>query len=844
MNLFFSQVNKSALLFLSITYLLHINSFVSILMSNYNNFNSIDSKQNQFSPSSIPLLSAPHNSNSNSQHKQQQGSSIPTLGVDVFATPLQAPNTIKLSPIHDVSPSHFKLLQPLATPGGIPLISSTSPQLIPNDTSRIRLEPGFVSSKNNTAANSYIINQQRQPNQTNSINTNYNNYTPPVSSNKLPPSNRNIYTHSRTSSRTRNLGFHSRYPSDMTDNSVQENIEHSNFILNTPDRPIINLPNPIELPYNNTYSKYSPYDPIPTNVRKGHNHSLSLDTVGSNFSVKSIGTDDWFNNNPYRHKRTTSNQSTGSVNSPASLFDDNSGILETAKEYSSLPADELLFKLKEPKNQQPPSSKNPKELKNPQLKKKKQQQLFALICLFKHTRISPRSVCPRNVVYSKYADMCKQFSTEPLCNAAFGKMVKVFLPSIKTRRLGIRGSSVYNYCGIELLDKSYYQSKSSTPENHNINAQNIIEFDNSQKGLTNMYTLTEMNEPNVVDYTPTKSKPLNHILNYPQTDIKLQSTPKGKLIFDNNLLFFLTENIELVPNISKIITSELDNKHKEIISNYFEYLSQLYTTWRYLKIESLLNKVENFNFKTILNEEQYSIYMKDYEVLSPLIVSCNLEFYRNAVKLILKIIFQQVPSNVVDALTIFENDFLKHIKNLDDNSTILKQKIGYASEFIKIISILRRVITLADTASRLLSKQENKNSICEEWKGLNIEKLIENNSIYNDDIKPKIVTFLRDNLSNSLKSLGLEENTKLWEQDTTACQNNIIRILSSTFSSIPKEFNDIEAKDLLLYLDSTASLLLRELTWEEKTSNFTIWWTLTSWCNEYLLLMAEVGKFL
>lgn len=36
--------------------------------------------------------------------------------------------------------------------------------------------------------------------------------------------------------------------------------------------------------------------------------------------------------------------------------------------------------------------------------------------------------------------------------ASFGKLVRVVFPSIKTRRLGVRGESKYHYCNFQLRD--------------------------------------------------------------------------------------------------------------------------------------------------------------------------------------------------------------------------------------------------------------------------------------------------------------------------------------------------------------------------------------------------------
>lgn len=56
----------------------------------------------------------------------------------------------------------------------------------------------------------------------------------------------------------------------------------------------------------------------------------------------------------------------------------------------------------------------------------------------------------RSRVYEDYIEYLRvnEPDQQPLNAAGFGKLVKTVFPGIRTRRLGTRGQSRYNYCGI------------------------------------------------------------------------------------------------------------------------------------------------------------------------------------------------------------------------------------------------------------------------------------------------------------------------------------------------------------------------------------------------------------
>lgn len=804
-----------------------------------------------------------------------------TAIMDVFTTPIQTTHLSKLanlqSPLNDMASKNEHL--------------STSN----SSSTNLKLEPGFVSS----ASNSRLAGST--PSAFSSSHLSLNNYTPAntmltaatvnrasslttqnsgaikhyhsnssqnsnfnpannITTNGTINSNSNISNNNSSTNgssaingnNSAVIGYHSRYPSDVTDH--HEAYDHSNFILNTPERALLSLPNPIQLPHSYIHqakplNQYSPYESAPSSLNS-HAHSLSLDTVTSSYSNKSLANDDWFNSS--HHKHTYSN--TSSVNTPPS---EDSSLINLAREYADSSIEELAAQIKKIEKELSDASfniRNAKENRSLHVQRKKQQQLFALASLIKTVRVSENSVCPRNVVYSRYVEICRKYGVNQICNAAFGKLVKVFYPGIKTRRLGVRGSSRYNYCGIELIDGKDASRENETfgntlnwsrgtekDENDNLNMSNSIEHTNAHHSDSNTDTdkhqmgNEEAGEVNISSFNGIHNKNVhNHSSSHKKS---------FNLAFEKDLFTKLDSGVEFVPDFFKTIDTNIKESHKFILENYCDFLLQLFKDWRYLKIESLFNEIDNFNFETRLTHEYYAVYEMEYQELAPLIKECHLECCKSAIKLISKIVFQQVPENVQTALCNFENCYLDHVKKMNIKKCIMEDNLEIASSFIHIISILRKVVYLSSSASKLLSVNENKLSFCKEWDEINVPRIIENHPLLPKDKNVFIIDKVCAYLGKVFKSLGEREDGST-ESNISNCRDNIIRKLSIAFASIPPEFLNLQPRELLLYIDAISSNILRELTVENFTSSFSVWWSIVCWCNEYMVLMAEIGGFL
>ncbi|KAF4574591.1 hypothetical protein EYR36_005939 [Pleurotus pulmonarius] len=76
------------------------------------------------------------------------------------------------------------------------------------------------------------------------------------------------------------------------------------------------------------------------------------------------------------------------------------------------------------------------------------KQIFVQAWLTANYAPYPDGNVPRQGLYFSYRRICDQYSIPHINTATLGKAIRLCFPTIKTRRLGVRGNSKYHYCGI------------------------------------------------------------------------------------------------------------------------------------------------------------------------------------------------------------------------------------------------------------------------------------------------------------------------------------------------------------------------------------------------------------
>lgn len=490
-------------------------------------------------------------------------------------------------------------------------------------------------------------------------------------------------------------------------------------------------------------------------------------------------------------------------------------LLETAKRQSLHSLKHFAMQIKELDKQieQLSESGKSKEFRSIQLEKKRKSHLFALICLFKTFRISPNSVCPRNVVYLKYVEQCKALHIVPICNAAFGKLVKVYHPGIKTRRLGVRGSSRYNYCGIELISKVEITAdpncsdlldanKEGPAPSSTVDANNFNDSDKYEKSITSVHV------------------------------------PRLQFLVEKNRLTF-EEHIS-APEPKDLIDSNIKESHKEILKKYVKYASQMILDFRKWDIASFLTGLKSFSFQSLLSKKMHEIYENDIDQLLKNIIKVDVYVCRQILILTFKHGLYNHISSMRPELETFKTKISEIFDFLNLKDTILEEKQEVAQKVLKTISSIEKTFTLFDLFVKCFKNQDDVDQFFEIYISTNFGKLTKQTSCFEESFETESSDFF--------KSLGMCISCLSFKIDETGSFNiasvySAFRIAFESFENLINKLKSMSTSDILLQLNTSGMLLLQDILIESQPNVQQTWMYFIAWINAYFTLLAQLGSF-
>ncbi|KAL0950021.1 hypothetical protein HGRIS_010029 [Hohenbuehelia grisea] len=113
------------------------------------------------------------------------------------------------------------------------------------------------------------------------------------------------------------------------------------------------------------------------------------------------------------------------------------------------------------------------------------KQIFVQAWLTANYAPYPDGNVPRQGLYFSYRRVCDQYGIPHINTATLGKAIRLCFPTIKTRRLGVRGNSKYHYCGIRPATSAeaewlqdYIQKSNNNAGQASVNAQRIAQEQN------------------------------------------------------------------------------------------------------------------------------------------------------------------------------------------------------------------------------------------------------------------------------------------------------------------------------------------------------------------------------
>lgn len=333
----------------------------------------------------------------------------------------------------------------------------------------------------------------------------------------------------------------------------------------------------------------------------------------------------------------------------------------------------------------------------------------------------------RQALYACYDTVCQQHGIRPVNAASFGKAVKATFPTIKTRRLGVRGCSRYHYCGMrpvsereqQLLDHysnidkhrvmasyrdrsdssaSSFSSSSFGPDDDD-DADAEGELDPDFPALRHAASAPRLNSPHSTSFP--KQEPTDELDSRRRHSITAHSF--------NSTSSHITPPLFRVPDFptlteALVIAPELSTSHVQSVWTDFERCCT-----------ALVNAAEGRRFDTLeqLIHRIYEQSTDDFEkkqifehpVFATTMLRGEAAVYNAVLASVGKLVGSMVPQPVFAALRYLVENMERIIVKAAEqlNAAVVGPKIELAARFAHLLGRQLGILQLAQALSTILS---------------------------------------------------------------------------------------------------------------------------------------------
>ncbi len=472
---------------------------------------------------------------------------------------------------------------------------------------------------------------------------------------------------------------------------------------------------------------------------------------------------------------------------------------------------------------------NSKRIKHLRTKVKRQHQLFAMVVLFRSVEVKQTAVCPRIRVYNKYSMVCREFDIKPMCNASLGKLVRLCFPNVTTRRLGIRGTSRYHYCGLKLMDDS------------NNDCLDSIEFVRTKSGDIHPSKENEYNSNSESNNSNTNNR--NHKISELSFDLHVISCVIGRAPpFELSVDEFVQEFAGDKPAEENLL-------FREFVQVYVNFCLCVFKHFKFIKMKSLFEEILRFDLEAEVSPKCFA-FINDpvnHKLVASFIEKCDADLCSHSILLLSKVILQDVPLAVRKQIFKLDSNLVAFIEKMKLPYYIRLRKTVSIKKFIDLLSSLGRVTNNASKLSRSMSDRSVRIDMFQEWKSINIERTIVQDPLLSDKLKEKMTSFFCDEVTIAFKEL---QTLTLPSEHSTAIRSCIIRNLGTILIRSPGNFEDTDPKEFLLCTVASIASLTRALSSKagNNIQNSVIhvaqWWAINCWAIEFLNFLGELGGYL
>nr|CAB85587.1 cephalosporin C regulator 1 [Hapsidospora chrysogena] len=489
----------------------------------------------------------------------------------------------------------------------------------------------------------------------------------------------------------------------------------------------------------------------------------------------------------------------------------------------------------------------------------RKRQLYAMLWLNSACVESKNSI-PRGRVYHTYASKCTDDRVVVLNPASFGKLVRVVFPSIKTRRLGVRGESKYHYCNFQLRDppppevSGLRDASVPAPEE----AAKGEEFDfntppnqqNDVKGASRLPSPEDASHPPVSRATSRTSQGLGSHSRYivPQprrlksgwaggicatskTRIKLRVATEAETKFD-------WDEPLVLPPIDPFLPPHTDkDAAASLVALYRAQLTSLAEAFRYIRDKSFFHLYTSFHGTLTMPVQK----LFAHPSIAPWIEECDLVLYQRLTKFAFTMSLVVVPNVYLNRMRSIADRLVPHIVDVFGGHPehVVQAKAGPAAIFVGILERMTRVNKTAHAAARPVALDANRDQMYADWLELvNARKIAECVPTRGmDDVAELLVREMRY-LVDPKNYIPDDETSNA---DAGGARSPFaVNRWRDFLMSLPGKFPYASHEDIVWCVERVGTAIVRELTLQGGTS-FTTWWSIKTFLDEEIMYLAEVG---
>jgi regulatory factor X len=240
------------------------------------------------------------------------------------------------------------------------------------------------------------------------------------------------------------------------------------------------------------------------------------------------------------------------------------------------------------------------------------------------------------------------------------------------------------------------------------------------------------------------------------------------------------------------------------------------------------------------------------------IEECDFLMYQKMMHVVAHLTLEVVPQAVLDILQEISSRLVPHIQNSFSGqpSHVIQAKVTPATLFAGLLDRMCRVNLTAHACANMLSHPPNRDQMYQDFITMvRLRKVAETvPAKAMDGVVMLILSQLRDLLDPTDVPWSIEAATPFGEIATRdgrressaqagATTTNVLDRWVNFLASLTEKFPNASAEDIVQYVETIGTAVMRDLTIKSGAS-FGAWWVTKCWIDEMISFMAEKGGFM